>query len=406
MHAARLQGCLYIPVVTPRRRSLTILMCGFALLGMPGAALGVAWPSIASDLSRSLGDLGILTLATGTSYAVMSVASGSLSKRFSAGHMLVVGAAAGALGLAVFALAESWTVLVLAMVPLGVAGGALDALGNAYIAVDRGPRAMGAIHAAFGFGSMIAPLAMTAILAVGISWRFGFGSLAIAQIALGIAFMTISWMIRMPMQGRKERPVRTGGRRLVAASVWVFFIYAGVEGSTGLWAFTLLTEGQGVSTTIAGLAVAGHWGALFLSRVAIGVRGDRMPLDLTITVSVVGIVVSLALMWWNPATWVSVLGLVAAGFFNGPVFPLEVLLTSGRFGAEFTPWAVGYQLAAATASIAVVPAVIGVAVNASGPLVIGAMLTLLAIVMALSVEFLRRLSGRESIRVAERANAA
>jgi fucose permease len=379
-------------------------MCGFALLGMPGAALGVAWPSIASDLSRSLGDLGILTIATGTSYAVMSVVSGSLSKRFSAGQMLVVGAAAGAVGLTGFALAESWTALVLAMVPIGVAGGALDALGNAYVAVDRGPRAMGAIHAAFGFGSMIAPLAMTAILAVGISWRVGFGSLAITQVALGIAFMTIAGMIRMPMQGRKERPVRTGGRRLVATSVWVFFIYAGVEGSTGLWAFTLLTEGQGVSATIAGLAVAGHWGALFLSRVVIGIRGDRMPLDLTISVSVIGIVASLALMWWNPATWVSVLGLVAAGFFNGPVFPFEVLLTSVRFGAEFTPWAVGYQLAAATASIAVVPAVIGVAVNASGPLVIGAMLTVLSIVMALSVEFLRRLSGRESIRVAERAN--
>lgn len=205
------------------------------------------------------------------------------------------------------------------------------------------------------------------------------------------------------MQGRKERPVRTGGRRLVAASVWVFFIYTGVEGSTGLWAFTLLTEGQGVSATIAGLAVAGHWGALFLSRVLIGLRGHRIPLDLTITISVIGIVASLALMWWNPATWVSVTALVVAGFFNGPVFPLEVLLTSRRFGAEFTPWAVGYQLAAATASLAVIPAVIGVAVNASGPLVIGAMLTVLSIVMALSVEFLRRLSGRESIRILERA---
>jgi hypothetical protein len=127
----------------------------------------------------------------------------------------------------------------------------------------------------------------------------------------------------------------------------------------------------------------------------LGVVGDRLPYNATLTVSVVGIVFGLALMWWNPAVWVSIFGLVLAGFASGPVFPLEVLLTSGRFGSEFTPWAVGYQLSAATAAIAFIPAAIGILVSVYGPLVIGPVLVVLALVMAVSVEVLRIMTSNE-----------
>jgi fucose permease len=382
--------------VTTNRRSLIVLVLGFTLLGMPGATLGVAWPSMADDLARSLGDLGVLTIVTGSAYAVMSLASGNLSRRFSAGRMLVGAAAAAAVALALYSIADAWWLLIVASVPLGASGGAIDAIGNSFVAVRRGPRSMGAIHAAFGFGSMLAPLAMTGLIAIGAPWRVGFAFLAGAEVILAIGYLTIQTVIRMPMEGRSERPRRIGRIRVLAMSVWVFFIYAGVEGSTGLWAFTLLTEGQGIDDTIAGLAVAAHWGALFASRLLIGIRGDRMPLDATITASVLGIGVGLAMLWWNPAPWVAIAGLVFAGFANGPVFPFEVMLTSRRFGAEFTPWAVGYQLAAATAAIAIVPALIGLVVNARGPLAIAGVLALLSLVMIASVETLRVISTRSA----------
>ena len=386
--------------MTPRSRSLVVLLYGFVLLGMPGSALGVAWPSMADDFVRDLGDLGLVTLAIGLSYAAMSVSSGSLSKRFPAGGLMAVTAFLASLGLIGFAFADSWTLVLAAAIPVGLAGGALDSLGNSYVALNRGARAMGAIHAAFGFGSMLAPLAMTGLLAAGLAWRWGFALLALAELVLAVALWGIASLIRMPMEGKADRPKRFGRRRVLVLSVWVFFIYAGVEGSTGFWAFTLLTEGQGVDATLAGLAVTGHWAALFASRVLVSAYGDRLPLDATITASVIGITAGLALLWWNPATWVAVFGLVAAGFFNGPVFPFEILLTSRRFGEEFTPWAVGYQVAAATFAIAIIPALIGILVNVEGPLVIGAALTVLSVLMAASVETLRVVSARSEVGVA------
>jgi MFS family permease len=134
---------------------------------------------------------------------------------------------------------------------------------------------------------------------------------------------------------------------------------------------------------------------MFASRLVLGVVGDKIPYRATITMSAGVIVVGLGLMWWNPQPWVSIFGLLLAGFASGPVFPLEILLTSVRFGSEFTPWAVGFQLSAATAAIAIIPASVGILVNAWGPLVIGPALVVLALFMFASVELLRLLSHRE-----------
>jgi fucose permease len=389
------QRTLYLLEMDSRTRSIVVLAYGFVMLGMPGSALSVAWPSMAQELARDLGDLGILTVVMGGSYALVSLASGSLSKRVPAGLLLVVAAVAAGVALVVFAGAERWTWLVLASIPLGMAGGTIDAVGNAFVAVNRGPRAMGIIHAAFGFGGMLAPLMITALLAMGVSWRWGFGALAIGEFILALAYMSIASGVRMPMEGRRDKPSRLGRKRLLSLSVWTFFIYAGVEGSTGFWAFTFLVEGQGISGTVAGLAVAAHWGALFASRLVLGIVGDKLPYNATITAAAGGIVLGLTLMWWDPAAWVSLFGLVLAGFASGPVFPLEVLLTTRRFGSEFTPWAVGFQLSAATAAIAVIPALIGILVNMYGPLVIGPVLVLIAVVMFGSVEALRIMTGSE-----------
>lgn len=363
---------------------------------MPGAALGVAWPSIADDFARELGDLGVLTLLSGVSYSLISLVSGALTKRVAAGAVLVAAGVVASIGLLGYAVADSFLVMALATIPIGIAGGAVDAIGNAHVAVRHGSRAMGMIHASFGFGSMLAPLMMTALAAVGAEWRLGFAVLAVAQIVLIVGFAINRQTYRMPMEGKTNRPERTGSYRLLGLSVCTFFLYAAVEGSTGFWAFTLLTEGQGVGATVAGLAVAAHWGALFASRLLIGIAGDRMRPDFAVGISSIVLAAGLGAMWWNPSAAISIAGLVIAGFASGPVFPLEMLLTTPRFGAEFTPWAVGYQLAAAISSIAIVPAAIGALVNSFDPLVIAPVLTVLAIATAGVIEVLRRASAQES----------
>ena len=101
-------------MVTPRIRSIVVFLYGFLLLGMPGSALGVAWPSAAEELGRALGDLGLLTLVMGLAYGAASAATGSLTRRFPAGGLLVFAALAGATSLAILALGDAWWLLVAA----------------------------------------------------------------------------------------------------------------------------------------------------------------------------------------------------------------------------------------------------------------------------------------------------
>ena len=372
-----------------------MLIAGFVLLGMPGSALSVVWPDMADDFGRQLGDLGLIVLVVGLAYAGASSSVGRLSTFVSARALLVVAAALGASSLVVFAVSDVWVALILAAVPLGLSGGFIDAVGNGFVAANESAGVMGFIHAAFALGAMAAPLLVALIVFLGGSWRGAFAVLAGAEALLALGFSVAAGPVRLPMEGRRHAPRRAGSTVLLGLSVWVFFVYAAVEGSTGIWAFTLLTEGQGVSSGVASLAISAHWGALFASRLSLGFAGDRVHPNPTIAVSTVGIVAGLALLWWTPSTIVAVAGLIIAGFASGPVFPLEMLLTSSRFGVEYTGHAAGYQLAAATMSIAVSPAVIGWIVNQQGPLAIGAALVTLAIVTAVSVEVLRRRTDRE-----------
>ena len=378
-----------------RPTPLAALLVGFVLLGMPGAALGVAWPDMAESFGRNLGDLAVISVVSGVAYGTMSLAGGRLTQRFSAGRLMVLGAASAVFALAIIALADSFWWAVAAAVPLGFSGGAIDAIGNGYFAVFRGARAMGAIHAAYGLGAAIAPFYLTWLIANGVSWRIGFASLAVAEVALVVLMALVASEIRMPMEGRTDRPVRWGRKRLLGLSVWTFFIYSGVELSIGAWAFTLLSEGQMISVAIAGTAVSLHWVALFASRLLLSYLGDRLPANLTIGVSAVGVLVGVGLVWWNPYAAVTVAGLVIAGFFSGPIFPLETTLTSARFGAEYAPWAVGYQLGGATFSVAVFPLLIGYMVNTRGPLAIAPILFVISILLLVSVEALRVASERE-----------
>ena len=369
----------------------------FVLLGMPMAAMGVAWPSAADDLGRTLADLGFITFAYGAGYTVSTLASGELTRRFSTGPLLVVASLAAAASLAIFAMSSAWTPFLVAGFMVGLAGGLLDAGVNAYVAVHRGARAMGIIHTGFGIGSTLGPLLVTLLIAVGWSWRIAFGALSVAELMLAIAFIATVSAIESNERESGSRPSVGNNGLVLALSLTVFFLYAGVAAGTGAWSYSLLTEGRGISTGVAGVAVAAYWGGVTAGRVALGVFGNRVQPNRVLTMSAIGTVASLALLWVAPTPWLGIVGLVASGLSHGFVFPLEVLLTPQRFGAAFTPWAVGYEIAAANVGVAVLSGTIGLLVGAWGIAIVAPALVVLALLLWAAIETLRIQSMPRSV---------
>ena len=373
---------------------LALSMAAFVVLGMPKSGFGIAWPTVASDFGRPIGDLGLVIAVYVIGYFLAAVGTGSLARRFELGPPLMVAAGLATVSLIGYATAPGWIWLLVSAAGLGLAGGIIDAGINAVVAVRHGPRAMGMLHAGFGVGATLGPLMMTTLIETDTSWRIGFVVLAVGQGVLALLYVRTrtAWKVTVESVDA-SLPVRPDGNHALWGALTVFALYSGVEVGTGQWVYSLLTEGRGVSTAAAGGAVTAFWAALTVSRLVLGVIGHRMLIHRLLRGSSLLVLVGVAALWLDPVEWAGPAGLVVMGFALGPIFPLQTTLTPSRVGAAFTPTAVGYQLAAATAGAAVIPGGLGILVTHFGLEVVGVVLVVTAVMMAGSIEVLSRASA-------------
>jgi fucose permease len=230
-------------------------------------------------------------------------------------------------------------------------------------------------------------------------WRWGFGVLAAAQAVVAVLCVAgrPGWVSSPPA------PRAAGARRLTATSWWalaVFMLYVGFEVGAGQWAFTLFTEGRGMSDAVAGVAVTAFYAALTAARFLLGGFGHRVSVTGISTASVVLAFVAALVLWWAPVPWLGVLALVVCGFALGPIFPLQMTLTPQRTGAGGTASMVGYQIGAASLGAFVVPGLIGLLVEPWGVSVIAPVLVLVGAALVATDLVLRRMPTTETEPVA------
>ena len=111
------------PLRSRATRTALIAVAAFVVLGMPKAAFGVAWPSVAGDLDRDISELGLIVSIFVAGYFAGTLSVGRLINRMGTGPVLVSAATAATIAIVGYAVAGTWPFLVLSAVVLGVAGG-------------------------------------------------------------------------------------------------------------------------------------------------------------------------------------------------------------------------------------------------------------------------------------------
>jgi fucose permease len=367
---------------------LLLAYLGFISLGVPDGLLGVGWPQLRTEFGAPVGAVGFVLFAGTTGYLLASVSTGFLLSRTGVGWLLAGSTGLTAAGLAGFGVAPALAAVVAAALLLGLGAGAIDSGLNAYAARHFGARHMNWLHASFGFGAMLGPLVMTGALAAGLTWRAGYGVVALGQAGLAVAFLATARGWRDGTTGPPApAPVAPRvWRTLARSAVWqgaaAFGVYAGVELGAGLWAYTLLTGSRGVAEQLAGLAVAGYWGSLFAGRLLFGAVADRAGIHRVITGSVAGLVAGAGLVAVPAPGWLAVAGLALVGLAAAPVFPLLTLTTAERVGDRHADRAIGVQVGAAAVGGTALPAGIGALIGRLGPEVLGPCLLVLALALA------------------------
>ena len=363
-----------------RPAATAVFAVAFVVLGLPDFGHGVAWPSMRAELDRPLADLGAFLTAAAGGYLVVAVTAGRLARRWGVEGLVVRATLSSASGLGLVAIAPRWPVVLLGSGLCGMGAGGMDTGFNAAVALRGDGRLMGLLHAGYGVGAAIGPLVVGASLAAGGGWRPGYA-----------AFAAASLLLVAPIAGRSlgDAPPQSalGSPRGMLLPCLAFFVYVGLEVTVGQWAFTSLTRDHGLGDLAASSLVAAYWVALTAGRIWLGLAGHRIAVRRVLTSSVAGAVVATGLLCLDGAL-VAAAGLVVAGLALSVVFPLLMLVTPERVGAERAAAAIGWQTAASCLGGAAGPAAAGlvldgVGVQAYGPVTLAMALALVAVVFVL-----------------------
>ncbi len=359
----------------------------FIMLGMPGAMLGIAWPSMRQSFNLELDAVGLLLGFSAGGYTVSSFLSGRMVYRLGYTRLLILSTVLGIVGAAGYVLAPTWEVVLLSGMVMGVGGGSIDAGLNTYFAANYGPRLMSWLHASYGVGTTFGPFLMTRLLEGGQSWQWGYVVVALFMAALivGISLTARQWRQPEIPEANRVREKNSLWDTLRLPVVWLntalIILVVGLEFTPSQWTPTLFTESRSMTLELAGLMVTLYWGSFTVGRIVYGLIGSRLKPTTALRICIMAAVAGALLVWLDAGPVVNFFGVVILGVAQAPIFPLIVTATPERVGSIHAPNAIGFLIAAAGVGIAILPGLVGVLANDLGVEIIGLMLVVMAAIM-------------------------
>jgi MFS family permease len=347
---------------------LLIIYLGFISLGLPDGSFGVAWPGMYRELGLPIGALGVIMIFITTLSGFSGFFSGRVIARFKTGPVVLVSCAATGGALLAISHAQSLVWLLLAMVPLGLGAGAVDAGLNGYVARHFSGRQMNWLHACWGVGASTGPIIIGAAINAGGDWRSGFFAISTAQLSLAVVFLcTLALWHAVPEKSETADTHSGGGGKPKARansqagwmSAVIFMMYTSVEATAGVWAGSILMVGREVSPALAAGCAAAFYGAITAGRIGAGVIVDRWGNRRVIawggTLALAGAILFAS----AGSAAVSGVALVMMGFGFAPIYPCLMHEAPRRFVPEDVQVVIGRQSGAGAIGMALLPAAAG-----------------------------------------------
>jgi fucose permease len=370
---------------TASRTLAALGLGGFVILGLPDGMVGTAWPTMRHTFHQPLGSLGLLLVFGTIGNLVTSLSTGRTLRRFGVGRLLVVAGLIAATGALLIASSTVWAMVLIGALLMGMAAGLLDTGLNTVIALSGRLRLLNMLHGAYGVGSAIGPLVVTAAILI-TSWRPAYFLLVALELLLAYGWWRTSshWTPKVAdgevvavVEAPDDGPTKHIGL-LVGLGVGAFFFYTGLEVTAGQWAASFFRGPLGLSAGSAGPAVFAYWGSLTAARFAIAIPKHTPNPALLVRLGCIGGLVASALIWWAPSTAVVIVGFALLGAVLAPIFPALVTLTPTRIGHARAQHAIGWQIAGANVGAAGISAVTGIILQHEGLRTLGPCLVVIA----------------------------
>jgi fucose permease len=337
---------------------------GMFVFGIVMALLGAILPALAGRLEFAVADIGTLFLVMNAAMLATSLLLGPAMDRFGMKPPVAFGPLLVASALVIVARSTALSDLFVAVVLLGIGGGALNGATNTLVAdLHDDPRrksaALNLLGVVFGFGALLLPFAIGALLA-----HFSLAVLLLSAAGLCALAAVFSFGLRFPSPKQVQRlPIREVPRflrdPLVLGLAFLLFFESGVEFTLGGFVSTYLTRDMAASVSLASWVLAAYWaavmiGRLVLSRSAAGARPYRV-LFLCASGALTGAVITAI----ASSPGLAVFGIIVTGLSLAGVFPTTLGIAGARFqrhsgtvfgimfaialaGGISLPWAAGH----------------------------------------------------------------
>jgi len=311
-------------------------MFGF---GIVMALLGAILPLISARLRFDLAQAGELFLIMNATMLVGTFVLGPLLDRF--GFKLTFAVAplfvAGAVML--IANAASFAGLRVAIVLLGIGGGALNQATNTLIAdlhedERRKSSALNLLGVFFGFGALSIPFTIGALLSVAGLTNILYGA---AVLVLVTALLSLALAFPAPRQGAGvpfAEVLRLARQPLIVVLAFLLFFESGNEWTLGGFITTHLTKSLQATMEAASWMLALYWGTLMAGRAVL----SRLLLHLSghalILASAAGVAASLGLLIAAPSLAVAGVAIALLGFSLAAIYPTCLGLAGARYASH------------------------------------------------------------------------
>ena len=323
---------------SPVARSLlqAIAYAGIFVFGIVMALLGAVMPVLSERIAFSLGNAGTLFLVMNASMLLASVVVGPAMDRFGLKLPLTVGSMLVGVGLVGFALASTFGALLPAAAILGFGGGAVNAGANTLVAdlhddPERKASALNLLGVFFGFGALVLPFSIGALLAtVGLQGLL-FAAAVLCEVTAIVALLQ-PFPLAKQAHGLPFREMRRFATTpLVVALALLLFFQSGNEFMLGGYFATFLTRELTLPVERASYLLAAYWAAIMLSRLALSRMLLRFGPQRTVFGGAILSALGAVIVALAPSTSVAVAGVLITAAALAGIFPTALGIAGGAF---------------------------------------------------------------------------
>ena len=390
---------------------LIVIYLIFISLGLPDSFIGSCWPTISEYFKISRDFQGIFSLIVSFFTIASSFLTIKLTKYLKNYGVIAISIGLTISGLIIIGFSDNYYILLLAAIPLGFGGGAIDSILNSYVSLHYKAIHLNFLHAFWGIGAFISPLIIGSFIVDPRGFKDAAFVLSIIQTT--ILIITLSTLIlwvkvdkiynidsrnTTNSENNKENIgfFNTFKLRGVLFACVTFFSYIAIESLAYSWFTSLCVFGMNIDNDIASKYLSLFYIAISLGRVISGLLSIKIKDKNLIRIGEGILLIGIILLTFKFNFVFMPIALFIIGLGCGPIYPSIVHSTVDKFTSKYSSAVMSIQIGFAyMANISVAP-LFGILGNATTFLILPYIMLIFFVILVSGNEIVLKLTKDKS----------